>query len=227
MARFHRDPIRREVAALIDAEIARAREAEREGGWITYLIRDPTKPDRRGNVAGTPIYVGQTKGFAKRVRARFMNSEKAATKRDNIERRVTDLLHRNVVVSYEVLERTATHLTSLISETNWAKRCINRGYAIANRLKVQRTGGELIGRYDIPVDWLWCFSLSEAIEDNVQADLKCVGCDFCLNFDLAHLQTLAEPPVTLYEIKANRTWRSEPCTQCGARAKRYVRLRVL
>jgi hypothetical protein len=227
MPRYHRDEKRRKVAAEIDAEVERAREAETQGGWITYLIRDPTRPDRRGNPAGTPIYVGQTKEFSKRVRSRFMKCEKEATNKDAVEKRVADLLHCDIVVRYEVLERTPTRLTSLISETNWAKRCINRGYDLANRLEEQRVGGEFIDRSGIPMSWLWCFAIQEALEDNIQPELRCTNCDFRLHLDLRHLQTLDEPPKTLRDIMRNSTWRIEPCTQCGGRAKRYVTLRLV
>lgn len=77
MVRYQRD--RRRVADQIRAEVDRAREAQREGDWITYLIRDPRKLDKRGKPAGTPIYVGQTKKFATRVRSRFDKCEKEAT----------------------------------------------------------------------------------------------------------------------------------------------------
>lgn len=182
--------------------------------------------DKRGNLAGTPIYVGQTKEFAKRVRSRFMKCEKEATKKDAIEKRVADLLHRDIVVRYEVLERTRTRLTSLVSETNWARRCINKGYDLANRLEEQRVGGNLIDRHGIPISWLWCFSIDEAIADGIEPELRCTGCDFLLRFDLRHLQTLEESPKTLLDVRRNRTWRIEPCTQCGSRAKRYVTLRI-
>ena len=71
MARYQADPERRKVADLIQAEVNQARVAEKEGGWITYLIRDPRYPDKLGNAAGTPIYVGQSKEFGTRVKSRF------------------------------------------------------------------------------------------------------------------------------------------------------------
>lgn len=59
------------------AETARAKEAQRDGEWITYLIRDSRSPDKRGN-PGTPIYVGQTNAFPGPVLSRFMKCEKEA-----------------------------------------------------------------------------------------------------------------------------------------------------
>ena len=70
-----------------------ALEAQREGQWITYLIRDPRYPDKRGN-PGTPIYVGQTDDFPGRVR--FSCSARplrASAPRDSRRRRAR-ALHR-------------------------------------------------------------------------------------------------------------------------------------
>lgn len=167
MVRYQRDPDRRRIAELIRDEVERARNAEREGGWITYLIRDPRRPDRRGNTAGTPIYVGQTKEFATRVRSRFDKCEKEATARDSIARRVADLLHAGHVARYEVLERAPSRLTSLISETNWARLCVGRGYDIANLLAEQREAGPPITRDEIPKSWIWPFLISEALQDGI------------------------------------------------------------
>ena len=70
MPRYQPDPVRRAVLDQIMEETARAKVAQRDGQWITYLIRDPRFPDKRGN-AGTPIYVGQTNDFPGRVLSRF------------------------------------------------------------------------------------------------------------------------------------------------------------
>jgi hypothetical protein len=81
MARYQADPERRRVAALIDEEVARARATEAEGGWITYLIRDPRFPDKLGNPAGTPIYVGQSIAFGKCVRSCSINAKRRPLRR--------------------------------------------------------------------------------------------------------------------------------------------------
>ena len=62
MPRYQSDPARRAVLDKIMDETARAKVAQRDGQWVTYLIRDPRYRDKRGN-AGTPIYVGQTNDF--------------------------------------------------------------------------------------------------------------------------------------------------------------------
>ncbi len=226
MARYQADPERRRVAALIDEEVARARAAEAEGGWITYLIRDPRFPDKLGNPKGTPIYVGQSKEFGTRVRSRFDKCEKAATAKDSVERRVTDLLHEGWVAPYEVLERTPTRLTSLISETNWARRCVRRGYDIANLLPEQRAHAPDIAREGIPASWIWPFLVSEAIEDQLTLQLDCAQCGLSLTLDLKRFLGLAAPPKSLCEIRDDPMWRAEPCTGCGKRHTRYVALKI-
>lgn len=45
------------------------RAAERKGGWITYRARDPRQEDLKGNLGG-PIYLGQSKEFARACRRR-------------------------------------------------------------------------------------------------------------------------------------------------------------
>lgn len=225
MARYQPDIGRRQIAARIDAEVARARAAEAEGGWVTYLIRDPRHPDKLGNPAGTPIYVGQSKEFGKRVRSRFDKCEKAGTARDNIERRVADLLRAGEVPRYEVLERTPTRLASLISETNWARRCIRRGYDIANLLPEQRKNAGNIARDEIPASWIWPFQLDEALSDGISLELICAKCRASLELPIGYFCNLSRPPKSLFEIRADPMWRAEPCTVCGQRNGRFIALK--
>lgn len=118
---------------------------------------------KRGNV-GTPIYVGQTNDFPERVLSRFMKCEKEAAGKgtDCIERRVGSLLHLGIVASYQVLDYRPTRLSSLVSEANWARKCWNAGYDLANRAELQNAGGPPIGRRDALRSWLLKFSLAEA-----------------------------------------------------------------
>lgn len=225
MGRYYADPERRRVAALIDAEVQKAREAEKGGGWITYLIRDPRWPDKRGGL-GVPIYVGQTKEFGRRVRSRFDRCEKAATAKDSVERRIAELLHEGIVAQYEVLERAPTHLSSLVSETHWARRCVSRGYDIANRWAEHRAPDAPFNRLDVPTTRLWEFTLDEAIEDAIVIQFGCRICQQTLDIDAVHFRQVELPPKDLYGIKSNPFWRHEPCTVCGARAHRYLRPRV-
>lgn len=222
MGRYQRDPERRRVSDLIDKEVQRAADAKVDGEWITYLIRDPRKPDKLGNIAGTPIYVGQTKDFRTRVRSRFDRCEKAATAKDTIEKRLADLLHAGVVASYEVLERTPTRLASLVSETNWARRCVARGYDIANRLEEQRRAGPPISRSQIPRSWVWPFLLSEAIEDGIGLTLNCAACGLQLPLSLNRFVQMDEPPRSLFQIRTDPMWQSMPCTQCNEIGQRRI-----
>src|SRR5205814_1322147 len=156
-------PAQKAVLEEILAETAGAKDAQRGGHWITYLVRDPRHSDKRGN-PGTPIYVGQTNDFPGRVLSRFMKCEKEATEKgtDCIERRIADLLHLGIVATYQVLEYQPTHLSSLISETNWARKCWNAGYELANRAELQNTGGQPIGRGAALRSWLLKFTVAEA-----------------------------------------------------------------
>jgi len=210
--RYYSDPRRRAVATQIQAEVLRAAEVQKLGGWITYLIRDPRYPDHRGNGAGMPIYIGQSKEFPKRVLKRFMSSEKLARKKDSIERRVTDLLHADVVVRYEALERMPTRLSSLVSETNWIKRCRNAGYDLCNNLEEQRFGGPPIDRYGIPETRLAPFLLEEAIQDQVDIMVSCSTCGFALVVDLARVRACPGSPTTIGAVK--RSLDAMPCTSC-------------
>lgn len=225
MPRYQSDPTRRVVLDQIIAETDRAREAQHDGEWITYLIRDPRYADKRGN-SGRPIYVGQTNDFPGRVLSRFMKCEKEAAAKgtDCIERRIADLLHRNIVASYQVLEYQPTRLTSLISETNWARKCWNAGYDLANRAELQNVAGPPIGRGDALRSWLLQFSLAEAIADDVRVSICCGACSEVLPIPLAKIPELEKPTTTIGQL--GKTWRSEACTFCGVVGKRRIRVWV-
>lgn len=195
------------------SEVLLAAEAQRLGGWITYLIRDPRFPDLRGNTAGTPIYIGQTKQFPVRVMRRFMTCERKATIKDSVSRRVADLLHADVVVRYEVLERTPTHLSSLVSETNWVKRCRNAGYDLCNEWAEQRVGGALIDRHGVPSSRLHQFRIADAITDDVEVQVRCKSCRFFFCVDLDRILASPNPPITLGGVI--RTVSGMGCTSCG------------
>jgi hypothetical protein len=223
--RYQSDPVRRAVLDQIMAETARVKEAQRDGEWITYLIRDPRYPDKRGNT-GTPIYVGQTNDFPERVLSRFMKCEKEAAQKgsDCIERRVVDLLHLNIVATYQVLDYQPTHLTSLISETNWARKCWNAGYAIANRAELQDAGGPPIGRADALRSWLLKFSVAEALSDDIRVSISCAACGEVLPIPLAEIPELEKPSTTIGQLA--KVWPSGECTFCGTVGKRRIRVGV-
>ncbi|HEY0012133.1 MAG TPA: hypothetical protein VGB79_04690 [Allosphingosinicella sp.] len=207
----------------IMAETARAKDAQRDGQWITYLVRDPRRRDKRGN-AGTPIYVGQTNDFPERVLSRFTKCEKqtAGKGKDCIERRVADLLHLGIVATYQLLEYQPTRLTSLISETNWARRCWNAGYNLANRAELQNAGGPPISRSDVPRSWLLKFSVEEALVDDVRVTLSCGACGEALPIPLARIPELEKPATAIGHLA--KLWRAEECTLCGASGERRFRV---
>lgn len=220
LPRYQADPARKTVLDGILAETARAKEAQRDGQWITYLIRDPRHPDRKGN-PGIPIYVGQTDDFPERVLSRFMKCEKEALERgtDCIERRVADLLHDGVVATYQVLDYQPTRLSSLVSETNWARKCWNAGYNLANRAELQNGGGPPIGRGDIPLGWIDKFSVGQAIADALQMSVSCGACRESLSIPLEAIE-LERPATTIGQLA--KLLRSEQCTFCGVAGKRRV-----
>ena len=210
---------------MIIATIAGARAAEREGGWITYLARDPRKPDLRGN-PGWPIYVGQSKEFGKRVRNHLRTSEKLAQAHDSVRKRIREILHEGHVPIFEVLDRQPTRLDSLVSETNFARACRRRGYQIANLRRLQNVAGPPVTRQDIPVDWLWEFSLEEANADGIDVEIICGRCCGTLSIGLARFLSTGAPPKDLRAIKDSPLWLVEACTFCGQRGSRAVRLLV-
>lgn len=225
MPRYQADPARKAVLDKIMIEVARAREAQRDGEWITYLIRDPRGQDKRGNL-GLPIYVGQTNDFPQRVLSRFMKCEKEAAGKgsDCVERRVADLLHVGVVATYQVLEYQPTRLASLVSETNWARKCWDAGYDIANRAELQNTGGPPIMRSDIPRSWLAKFSVAEAIADDVQLSVCCVLCGETLRIPLAQIPQLEKLSTTIGQIAT--VLKAGECAFCGIVPRRRVRIWV-
>lgn len=214
-----------EVEAAIRAAINAARTAEREGCWITYLARDPRRVDLKGNL-GWPIYVGQSKEFGKRVRNHLRTSEKLAQAHDSVRKRVREILHDGHVPVFEVLDRQPTRLLSLVSETNFARACLRRGYEIANLRRLQNEAGPPITRHDIPADWLWEFSLEEVVADGIRVRLGCRKCREALPIDLSYFARLRTPPKDLRAIRDDPLWIAEPCTVCGRRGGRFVDLEV-
>jgi hypothetical protein len=181
--------------------------------------------DLRGNL-GWPIYVGQSKEFGKRVRNHLRTSEKLAQAHDSVRKRFREILHDGHVPIFEVLERQPTRLLSLVSETNFARACRRRGYDIANLRRLQNQAGPPISSHDIPTDWLWDFSLEEAIADGIGVRLGCRECRETLLIDLSHFERLDTPPKDLRAIKNDPLWLAGPCTACGRRDSRFVDLEV-
>jgi hypothetical protein len=214
-----------EVEAVIRVAIAASRQAEREGGWITYLARDPRRPDLKGN-PGWPIYVGQSKEFGKGVRNHLRTSEKLARAHDSVRRRIREILHDGQVPIFEVLDRQPTRLLSLVSETNFARACRRRGYEIANLRPPQNKAGPPITGRDIPTEWLWEFSLEEAVADHLLIRLGCRSCGGALAIPVSTFQQAEEPPKEVRAIRDNPAWTAEGCTCCGQLGRRFVVLEV-
>lgn len=214
-----------EVDREIERQIALARAAEQDGGWVTYLMRDPRRPDLRGNPAGWPVYVGQTDEFGKRVRNHLRKAEKNARKGKGIKARLKELLHAGVVPAFEVLDRQPTRLKSLLSETNYARLCRSRGYDIANQTTLQNSAGAPVTLTDLPIRWLWRFSPSQAAEDGIEIGLACRGCGNVVWLPASAFADLPEPPKELREIRDSEKFCQARCTLCDHEGAR-VTLRV-
>jgi hypothetical protein len=224
MAKYFADPAKRAVWDKVLAETARAKEQQRDGEWITYLIRDPRYEDKKGK-PGLPIYVGQTNDFPERVLSRFTKCEKEALEKgvDCIEARVAELLHLGLVARYQVIDRQLTRLTSLVSETNLARRAWNAGYVLLNRKALQNRGGDDITAKMIPSKWLLEFTLAEALQDHLVMELRCPSCRQRLDIPLTYFASRDEPPKTVREIVKNPVWTEEPCGQCAQVTARKIR----
>ncbi len=135
---------------------------------------------------------------------------------------MADLLHLGVVADYQLLEYQPTRLASLVSETNWARKCWNAGYHIANRAELQKAGGPPVGRSDIPESWLAKFSLHEALADGILLSVSCKRCGKSLDIPLAAIPELEKSSTTLGQI--GKLLASETCTLCGVAGERWVRL---
>jgi hypothetical protein len=215
-----------DVEERIRAAIATAKAAENEGEWITYLIRDPRRPDKKGNAAGWPVYVGQTDEFGKRVRNHLRKSEKLARKGKGIKNRLKEVLHAGVVPCFEVLDRQPSRLSSLLSETNLARLCRQRGYDIANATTLQNRAGPAVTKYDLPKKWLLKFTLEQAVQDELSLEVVCTGCRTTAPIDVALLRSLPEPPKTVGEFRDWARRMDEPCDVCGKSGAKTVRIEI-
>lgn len=214
------------VDGRIQYQIARARLLDVGGGWITYLIRDPRRPDRKGNAAGWPIYVGQTDEFGRRVRNHLRKSEKLARRGTGIKQRMKELLHAGIVPNFEAIDRQPTRLQSLLSETNFARLCRSRGYDIANATTLQNRAGPPVAVKDLPTKWLWKFSLEQAVQDELLVEVVCTGCRTVVPLDIRLFEALPEPPKRLEDVRAWSARTDEPCETCRQKSQRRVRVRI-
>jgi hypothetical protein len=213
----------REVEAAIRATILAAQAAEQEGGWVTYLARDPRQSDLKGN-PGWPIYVGQSKEFGKRVRNHLRTSEKKAQAHDSVRKRIKQILHSGQVPIFDVLDRQPTRLLSLVSETNFARACRRRGYEIANLRRLQNEAGAPVTKHDIPADWLWEFSLDDAIADGISLLIQCTGCRETLVLEAVRFAQHPKSRKDLRGIRDDPVWATQPCTFCGRLGSRFITL---
>ena len=227
MAKYFRDPEKAAVWLRVLEAVAAANEAQGDTEYVTYLVRDPRGTDKRG-MPGLPIYIGQTKELSTRALSRFQKCEKEAAARgkDCVQKRVAEMLHQGVVAQYEVIDRQRTLLASLVSETNFVRAAVSRGYDMANNVAFQARAAPSIRPQEIPEEWLWKFTLPEAIEDGLEVVLVCSECHAWLPLPASAFAAAEEPPKELSDIRRNAAYSSQPCPDPACKAVGTVRFRV-
>lgn len=106
-----------------------------EPQFVVYLIVDP-KDDK-------PFYVGQT-GDMERRKANHLRSASHESHR-RVGKRLAEILAREEAPVFKIVQRCASEQESLIAESEWVKRCSQRGYELCNRWKEHRQLQELFG----------------------------------------------------------------------------------
>jgi hypothetical protein len=165
-----------------------------------YAFHDPTQPDHiGGEPEGLIIYVGETKEFAKRVRKRMRNAGTATSRpEDSIDGACYDIMLKWQAPKFTIRERTRSKLDSLVSETNTAKRLLGAGYLLLNKWTEQKFGGREMGCSDVPHNWLWPLTVSDAIASEIGVIIRDVQTGKEIEVDLSALS----PATRLRDIKA-------------------------
>lgn len=125
------------------------------------------------------------------------------------------IMDRWRVPKFEILDTAPTHLTSLISETLWARRFVWLGYELANKWPEHRTAAPPRGLLSVPEKRLWNLTAAEAIEDEVSLRLECLACDLHQAVELPSLR----PETPLRRLRSLRL----ACPSCGAALLRINR----
>ncbi len=105
------------------------------GDYVVYLIIDP--------LDGKPFYVGQTGDMVRRKAAHLRNAQHDQHKR--VSRRMAEILARGDEPIFRVVQNCASEAESLSAESDWVKRCSQRGYQLCNRWREHRELQELFG----------------------------------------------------------------------------------
>lgn len=101
--------------------------------YVVYLIVAPHD--------NKPFYVGQTGDIERRKAAHLRNAHHQSHRR--VGRRLAEILARGEDPIFKVVQNCATEEESLIAESEWVKRCSQRGYELCNRWKEHRELQEL------------------------------------------------------------------------------------
>lgn len=101
--------------------------------YVVYLIVDPQD--------NKPFYVGQTGDMERRKATHLRRGRHQSHLRVGI--RLAEILARGEDPIFKVVQNCATEEESLIAESEWVKRCSQRGYDLCNRWKEHRELQEL------------------------------------------------------------------------------------
>jgi hypothetical protein len=215
VAYFPKDPKLRELRLAVKAEVKRIGDLARPYRYVTYAIRDPRLTDPRGHPDGPRIYVGETKQMWVRADDHMDDGGKATEASAGWKAtRIHAILKDHVVPKFELLGHSPTKLASLISETLYARRSAYLGYDLANRWEEHQSREAPDGIRSVPDKRYLDFTVEEALEDGVRAEVRCDVCKFQQDFDLS---TLVKRTKKLSTIRKNT-----PCPTCGTRILRVM-----
>lgn len=103
---------------------------------------------------------------------------------DRIDGACYDIMCSGRAPQFTILEKTATAIDSLISETNWTKRLRAAGYKLLNQWTEQKFGGLEIDRQTVPHDWLWPLTAADAIGSGIDLIVSDGASDLVANLAL-------------------------------------------
>lgn len=107
--------------------------------FVVYVILDLTRPDPLGQLAGTPLYVGQTAKAGTRAFDHFRNALIDGASPGSIKEELLRLAKTGVLPVIEILQRCDTRRQSLHFENCWAQWFLRQGYHLFNRLAHQNS----------------------------------------------------------------------------------------
>jgi hypothetical protein len=175
--------------------------------YVTYVIKDRVREVGKADVE-VPFYVGQTSDLGRRALEHFKAGGWPTTDEASVYWRMYQILAAYRMPVFDILERTPTLATSLLSESSWVQRFISEGYVIWNQWSEHRPG-KFAGV--VPSKRLWTFTLREALMDDLRLSIGCRACGHVLDLPLEAVAQVAPLSSRLCDIR-NRF----RCPNCGA-----------